>query len=112
MRIFLRIAETKEVEHGECFFFYGDLAMKAAAIMDRVFIRLEKDNSTKGGIILPESIEKPRTIGIVESVGEKVSAEVRVGDKVLFHIFDELPTYDQDVVVVRESSILGVITDE
>lgn len=79
--------------------------------MDRVFIRLEKQETTKGGIIIAETVDNPRTIGIVESVGEEVKS-VKVGDKVLFHVFDELPTYDPDVVVVRERSILGVFEDD
>ena len=80
------------------------------AIMDRVFIRLEKEEKTKGGIILADSIESPRTIGVVESVGEDVDC-VKVGDRVLFHCFDELPTYDPDVVVVRQNSLLGVFEE-
>ena len=80
--------------------------------MDRVFIRLEKkEATTKGGLFLTESYEQDRTIGTVESVGEDVKS-VKAGDKVLFHIWDELPTYDPDVVVVRENSLLGVFEDE
>lgn len=79
--------------------------------MDRVFIRLEKEETTKGGIILADTIENTRDIGIVESIGSDVTS-VKVGDKVLFHAFDELPTYDPDVVVVRENSLLGVFEDE
>lgn len=81
------------------------------AVMDRIFIRLEEEKTTKGGIIMVESVDNPRTVGIVESVGEQVNA-VKVGDRVLFHVFDELPTYDKDVVVVRENSILGVFENE
>ena len=81
------------------------------AIMDRVFIRLDKEETTKGGIILADTIENPRTTGVVESIGEDVKS-VKVGDRVLFHCFDELPTYDPDVVVVRENSLLGVFEDE
>lgn len=80
------------------------------AIMDRVFVRLEKEEKTKGGIILADTIENPRTIGTVVSVGEDVDC-VKVGDKVLFHCFDELPTYDPDVVVVRQNSLLGVFEE-
>lgn len=79
--------------------------------MDRVFIRLEKQETTKGGIILADTVENPRTIGTVESIGDDVTS-VKIGDKVLFHCFDELPTYDPDVVVVRERSLLGVFEDE
>lgn len=78
------------------------------AIMDRVFIRLDKkEKQTEGGIILTDNHDKEKTIGVVESVGEEVKS-VKVGDRVLFHVFDELPTYDPDVVVVRERSLLGV----
>lgn len=82
------------------------------AISDRVFIRLEaKPDKTTGGIILTEDFHQAETIGIVESIGEKVKA-VSIGDKVLFHIFDDLPSYDKNVVVVRENSILGVFENE
>jgi len=37
---------------------------------------------------------------------------VKVGDRVFFHIFDDLPGPSEDIVVVRENSILGVIEDE
>ncbi|MCX4348515.1 MAG: co-chaperone GroES [Alphaproteobacteria bacterium] len=86
--------------------------MVMRAILDRVFIRLDsKEKTTAGGIILTESHESEQTIGTVEAVGPDVDS-VKVGERVLFHVFDELPTYDPDVVVVRESSLLGVFTDE
>ena len=81
------------------------------AIMDRVFIRLDKKTAGDGGILLPETVVNERTTGIVESVGEEVTS-VRPGDRVLFHIFDDLPTYDPEVVVVRESSLLGKFENE
>ena len=82
------------------------------ALSDRVFIRLEPDNTTSsGGIILMEDYHHSRNVGVVESLGNLV-ASVKVGDKVLFHKFDELPTPEADLVVVRENSILGVYEDE
>lgn len=81
------------------------------AILDRVFIRVEPPAAAKGGIFMPETIDNPPTVGLVEAVGPLVGS-VRPGDKVLFHVFDELPGYDKDVVVVRESSLLGVFEDE
>ena len=85
---------------------------KAKAIADRVFIRLDReDSATKGGIFLPETYEPVRTSGVVESVGDKVTS-VKCGDRVLFHVFDELPAYESGVVAVRESSLLGVWEDE
>ncbi len=81
------------------------------AIMDRVFIRLDKKTASDGGILLPETVVNERTTGVVESVGEEVSS-VKPGDRVLFHIFDDLPTFDPEVVVVRESSLLGIFENE
>ena len=82
------------------------------AIKDRVFIRLKpKSDKTNGGILLPETEAEPQTIGIIEDTGPEVTS-VKTGDKVLFHIFDELPSYDKEVVVVRENSILGVFEDD
>lgn len=82
------------------------------AITDRVFIRLDaKPSATQGGIFLTDIYQPERTIGTVESIGSEVK-DIKIGDRVLFHVFDELPTYDPDIVVVRQSSILGVFEDE
>ena len=82
------------------------------AVTDRVFIRLPPEEETsEGGIIISHDGPNERTVGRVISVGNKVKS-VKVGDKVLFHIFDDLPSPDKDVVVVRENSILGVFENE
>ncbi len=81
-------------------------------VMDRVFIRLnDKPAATKGGIIYTDNHDTERTIGTVVSIGPDVNC-VQKGDKVLFHVFDELPSYSPDVVVVRQSSILGVFEND
>lgn len=79
------------------------------AIMDRVFVKLDEPEKVNG-IILTEDATNPRTTGIVVSVGEQVTS-VKEGDHVLFHVFDELPTPDKDIVVVREFSLLGVFDE-
>lgn len=84
------------------------------AIMDRVFIKLDEPEKING-IILTDDMQKPRYVGRVVSVGERVKS-VKVGDHVVFHVFDdvpvEAPTEEKDVVAVREYSLLGVIEDE
>ena len=82
------------------------------AVGDRVFIKLPPSKeTTDGGIIIPRDGPNERTIGKVISVGEKVHL-IKIGDQVFFHIFDDLPGPQEDVVIVRENSILGVIEDE
>ncbi len=81
------------------------------AVMDRVLIRLDEKEKQNGNVLLPENFEKTRTIGTVLSIGPDVRA-VNVGDKVLFHAFDELPTIEKDVVAVRENSILAIFEEK
>ena len=87
------------------------MVKKLQTIMDRVLIRLEeKEHRTEGGIVLTDETDMPRTIGIVECVGPEVRS-VKKGDKVYFHEFDDLPSLEKDVVVVRERSLLGIIKE-
>ena len=82
------------------------------AIMDRVVIRLDEiQDHTQGGIWLTDDHQQPSTIGTVLSIGENVKS-VTEGDKVLFHAFDELPTPEAGVVVLRERSLLGKIAEK
>lgn len=86
--------------------------MKIKAIGDRILVRLEpKAEQTDGGIYVVADIGDCRNIGVVESVGSKVSM-VKEGDKILFHVFDELETPEKDLAVIRENSVLGVYQDE
>ena len=47
------------------------------AVLDRVFIRLDKqEKKTEGGIILTDGHETERTIGTVEGIGPDVKADI------------------------------------
>lgn len=78
--------------------------------MDRVFLRLEPKEEKQGSLIVLENYQQSRNIGTVLSIGENVKS-VKVGEKVIFHDFDELESPESDVVVVRERSLLGVIDE-
>jgi len=77
------------------------------AILDRVFIKLERQEKSEGGIILQEDFVKADNIGEVVAIGPQVTS-VKNGDKVVFHCFDDLPSHDPNIVVIREKSLLGV----
>ncbi|HUH48911.1 MAG TPA: co-chaperone GroES [Mycoplana sp.] len=87
---------------------------------DRVLVRrIEADEKTAGGIIIPETAkEKPQEVEIV-SVGSGARAEdgkvtpldVKAGDRVLFGKWSgtEVKVDGEDLLIMKESDILGVI---
>jgi chaperonin GroES len=94
--------------------------MQIRPLHDRVVIkRLEEELKTAGGIIIPESAaEKPQR-GEVLAVGsggrgddnELVPLDVKVGDKVLFGKWSgtEIKVDGEDVLIMKESDIMGVL---
>ena len=94
--------------------------MSIQPLGDRVLEkRLEEEERTKGGIVLPHSAkEKPQT-GEVVAVGKgkvldsgKVEAlEVKKGNKILFGKYsgNEITHEDQEYVILKEEDILAII---
>ena len=87
---------------------------------DRVLVkRLEAEEKTKGGIVLPDSAKEKPQKGEVVSVGKgkvlengSVAAlEVKKGDTVLFGKYSgtEVKIDGKELVVMREDDIMGVI---
>ena len=74
--------------------------------MDRVFI---KPDEKKQGLIIIQDNDETKT-GVVVSIGDEVKS-VKVGDRVIFFKWDDLPALD-GLIAVRENSLLGVIEDE
>jgi chaperonin GroES len=81
--------------------------------------RMEAETTSAGGIIIPDSAtEKPLQgkivavgKGKVTESGEVLALDVKVGDTVLFGKFSgtEIPLNGEDVLIMREEDILGVI---
>lgn len=74
------------------------------AFDDRLIIQPEKQEHSDLLMIDDDKIYTNQ--GVVKSIGDKVTM-VKVGDKVIFHCFDELPLPTDDLVVVREKSLLA-----
>jgi chaperonin GroES len=93
---------------------------KYVPLADRVMVkRLEADEVTSGGIIIPDTAKEKPIKGIVEAVGEgainddgkKQAMTVKVGDKVLFGKWSgtEVKIDGQDYVIMKESDIMAII---
>ena len=94
--------------------------MKIRPLNDRLLVkRLEGEEKTAGGIIIPDSAkEKPAEGEIVavgpgklNDAGERVAIDVAVGDRVLFSKYGgtEVKLDGEDFLIMREDDILGVV---
>ena len=87
---------------------------------DRVLVRrVEAEEKTKGGIIIPDTAKEKPIEGEVLAVGNgsrdeqgKVHAlDVKAGDRILFGKWSgtEVKIDDEDLIVMKESDIMGVV---
>ena len=87
---------------------------------DRVVVRrVESEEKTKGGIIIPDTAkEKPQEGEIVavgsgacDEAGKVVALDVKVGDRVLFGKWSgtEVKLNGEDLLIMKEADIMGII---
>jgi chaperonin GroES len=94
--------------------------MKIRPLQDRVIVkRMEEEEKTKGGIIIPDSAKEKPIEGKVIAVGggkvlengKKVAPDIKAGDRVLFSKYagTEVKIDGEEHLIMREDDILGVI---
>ena len=94
--------------------------MQFTPLHDRVVVkRVESEEKTKGGLIIPDSAKEKPSEGEVVAVGEgarKDSGElipmtVKAGDRILFGKWSgtEVKIDGEDLLIMKESDILGII---
>ena len=97
--------------------------MKVKPLYDRLVVkRLEEEEKTKGGIIIPDAAkEKPqegRVIAVgdgkVLDNGQKAPLSVKVGDKILFGKYSgtEIKIDGEEHLILREDDVLAIVTDK
>ena len=94
--------------------------MKFRPLHDRVVVkRIEQEDKTKGGIIIPDTAKEKPQEGEVIAVGpgarnekgEIVPLDVKAGDRVLFGKWSgtEVKIDGEELLIMKESDLLGVI---
>ncbi|MDL1975294.1 MAG: co-chaperone GroES [Deltaproteobacteria bacterium] len=94
--------------------------MKIRPLQDRILVkRLEGEETTKGGIIIPDTAKEKPSEGSVVAVGKgkvlengtTMPLDVKVGDKVLFSKYSgsDVKIEGEDYMIMREDDILGII---
>ncbi|MDR0622179.1 MAG: co-chaperone GroES [Deltaproteobacteria bacterium] len=94
--------------------------MNVRPLSDRILVqRLEEEEKTKGGIIIPDTAKEKPQQGKVVGVGEgklldngtRVKPGVKAGDTVLFGKYSgtEIKIDGQEYLILREDDIFGII---
>ena len=94
--------------------------MKIRPLNDRILVkRLESEERTAGGIIIPDTAKEKPAQGQIIAVGpgklndqgQRVAPNVSAGDKVLFSKYGgtDVKLDGEDFLIMREDDILGVI---
>ena len=95
--------------------------MAFTPLHDRVLVRrVESDEKTAGGLIIPESAKEKPSEGEIISVGEGarkdsgelIAPSVKAGDKILFGKWSgtEITLEGEELLIMKESDILGIIS--
>jgi chaperonin GroES len=94
--------------------------MKFRPLHDRVVVRrIEADERTKSGIIIPDSAQEKPSEGEVIAVGpggrdeagKLIPIDLKVGDHILFGKWSgtEVKISGEDLIIMKESDVLGVL---
>ena len=95
--------------------------MKLRPLQDRLLVqRVEEEEKTKGGIIIPDTAREKRAEGKVTAVGKgkvdengkPIPMEVKKGDRILFGKYSgtEIKIEGEEYLIMREDDVLGVIS--
>jgi|SRR5271170_2447862 chaperonin GroES len=96
--------------------------MKFRPLHDRVVIRrVDGEDKTKGGIIIPDTVkEKPQEGEVVavgpgarDESGKLVPLDLKVGDRVLFGKWSgtEVKLDGKELIIMKESDVMGVVEE-
>ena len=94
--------------------------MKFKPLHDRVVVRrIESDEKTSGGLIIPDTAKEKPADGEVLSIGagardedgKRVKLDVKKGDKILFGKWSgtEITLDGEELLIMKESDIMGII---
>jgi len=94
------------------------MAVKLQPLADRLVVKpIEREEVTKGGIVLPDTVKEKPQEGEVLAVGpgrlsddgKRIAMEVKVGDTVIYAKYGgtEIKIEDEELVILRESDILA-----
>lgn len=96
--------------------------MKFKPLHDRLLVRrIDAEEKTTGGIIIPDTAKEKPMEGVVISVGdgvrndvgERVPLDVKAGDRILFGKYSgtEVKIDGEELIIMNESDVMGLIDE-
>jgi chaperonin GroES len=94
------------------------MVVKLQPLADRLVVKpIEREEVTKGGIVLPDTAKEKPQEGEVIAVGpgrlsedgKRIAMDVKVGDRVIYAKYGgtEIKIDDEELIILRESDILA-----
>jgi len=94
------------------------MALKLEPLADRLVVKpIEREERTKGGLVIPDTVkEKPQegeVVGVgpgrLSEDGKRIAMDVKVGDTVVYAKYGgtEIKIDDEELIILRESDILA-----
>ena len=86
--------------------------MNIRPLQDRILVkRIEEEEQTEGGIIIPDTAKEKPIEGKVSEDGKIVPLDVKKGDRILFGKYagTEVKIEGEEHLIMREDDVLGVI---
>ena len=95
--------------------------MNVRPLSDRILVkRLEEEEKTKGGIIIPDTAKEKPQQGVVKAIGDgklldngtRITPAVKVGDKIIFGKYSgtEIKVEGDEYLIMREEDIFGIVS--
>jgi chaperonin GroES len=97
------------------------VAIKLRPLADRVVVKpLEREEVTKSGIVLPDTVKEKPQEGTIEAVGngrfneqtgQRMPLDVKVGDRVMYAKYagSEVKLDDDEYLILAEKDILAIV---
>lgn len=97
------------------------MSLNLRPLADRVVVKpVEREEMTKSGIVLPDTVKEKPQEGIIEAVGNgryneqtgvRVALDVKVGDRVMYAKYagSEVKIDDTEYLILAEKDILAVV---
>ena len=94
--------------------------MKIRPLQDRILVkRIDEEETTRGGIIIPDTAKEKPMEATVQAVGEgkfddngkRIPLDVKKGDRILFSKYagTEVQVEGDEHIIIREDDVLGIV---